>query len=136
MFGSQPVFHRRNRDTGALRQLPQVLIVLGGMTHDRAAAVDPQQRGCVVGQAGRAMQTDTDVLVDSGHRHGADAARVAHQVHKGALEFQAAMQGVAARHESSHFAKTGIQHLGRREGVWRGACLPSHALCSSHRQTC
>lgn len=68
------MFDRRDRDAGELRQLAQILVVLGGVAHDGAAAVDPQQRRCVVGKAGRTVQADADVLVDRGHRHGADAA--------------------------------------------------------------
>lgn len=111
------MFDRRDRDAGELRQLAQILVVLGGVAHDGAAAVDPQQRRCVAGKAGRTVQADADVLVDRGHRHRADAPGVAHQVHDGALQLQTAVQGVAPGQKSSHFAKTGIQDLGRRVGV-------------------
>ena len=73
--------------------------------------------GASVGEAGRAMQSDADVLVDGGDWHGADASRVAHQIHDCALKLQTAVQGVTAGYESRHLAKAGIQHLRGREGV-------------------
>jgi len=44
-------------------------------------------------------------------RYVAEPARIAHQVHECALQFQTAMQGVSAGHESCHLAKIGIHCL-------------------------
>jgi len=91
VLGCQPVFHRRDRDTGEMGQLAKVLVVLGGVAHDRAAAVDPQHRGCPFGKTERTMQADRDVLVHRGNRDVTKPASVAHEVHQSALEFVAAV---------------------------------------------
>jgi hypothetical protein len=111
VLGSQPVFYRRQRNAGEMGQLAAVLVVLDSGTHQRAAAVDPQQRGCPVGKAGWTMQANRDVFVDRDDRYVADPAGVAHQLHDCALEFVTVVQSVSAGQEARHFAQRGIQSL-------------------------
>ena len=92
----------RHRDAGEMGQLAAELVVLDGGSHDGAAAMDPQQCGCPVGQAGRTMQADLDVFVDRDHRYIAQPAGVAEKPHDGPLGLIAAMQRVAPGQKAGH----------------------------------
>ena len=105
------MFDGRHRDTGEVGQLAAIFVVLDSGTHQRAAAVDPQQRRRAVGKPGGTMQADRDVVVDCGNLDAADPARASHQLDEFALEFETTMQGVPARQEAGKLAQIGIQRL-------------------------